>query len=417
MSNAMAIAAVTHVIKGAIRFNLSNGLSGLNPDVWSLPPDMVESQLEEGENVINIFMYRTTYNQGWVNQSLPSRNHAGEVLTKPKLGLDLYYILSCYGSDNLFGEMMLGYAMQVLHDNPIMARQFITNELNDLAANPGNTFDSVVASHLADQLEMIKIVPDAVNTEELSRLWTSFSAKYRLSTFYKVSVVLIESETPDRIVLPVEKPMIYVRPFSEPEITELMALSSLNAHPHDILLIKPGDFLRIRGSSLLGDTTEVRINGQMATITGSPSNEELIVTLPSGLTPGLQSVQITHKMKLGDPAVDHKGMDSNVKAFILNPFISNITRNAGTISLDSASPFDAEQEVHLLLNEQLPPASTNAPNNYVFEFSHAGLPNPGTISVPVAGVAPGDYIVRLKIDKYISIVPTDAQASYIVNFP
>ncbi len=415
MSNAMAIAAVTRVVQDAIRFNLSTSdIAGLDPEVWSLPLDLVESRIEDEVNVINFFMYRTTYNQGWRNEDLPSRSHAGDVLTKPKLGLDLYYILSCYGADDLYGDMMLGYAMQVLHNNPVLSRSFITDQL---AAMTGSIFSGVKNSNLADQIEMVKIVPDTVNTEELSRLWTSFGAKYRQSTFYKATVVLIESEEPDRVVLPVEKPMLYVRPFNEPEIVQLQAKASLTAAPHDILLIQPGQLLRIRGNSLIGDTTEVKINGTVAAIQGSPANEEIIVALPAGLVPGIQSVQITHMMKLGDPPVDHKGTNSNVKAFVLNPHITNITLNPGDVTLDISSPVEAEQKVNLLLNERVPPAASHAPHNYTFEFVHPGPVAAGSITIPVAGVVPGEYIVRLQVDKYISVVPDDDLASYLVTFP
>ena len=415
MSNAMAIAAVTRVVQDAIRFNLSSSdIASLDPEVWSLPLDLVESRIEEEANVINFFMYRTTYNQGWRNHDLPSRNNPGDVLTKPKLGLDLFYILSCYGADDLYGEMMLGYAMQVLHNNPVLSRKFITDQL---AAMTGSVFSGVKNSNLADQIEMVKIVPDNVNTEELSRLWTSFGAKYRQSTFYKATLVLIESEEPDRVVLPVEKSMLYVRPFREPEITELQAKATLTAFPHDILLIRPGQLLRIRGNSLLGDTTQVMINGTEGTIIGSPANNEITVSLPSSLVPGIQSVQITHMMKLGDPPVDHKGTNSNVKAFVLNPFISNITRNPGDITLDISSPVEARQKVSLLLNERVPPTATHAPHNYTFDFTHPGPVPAGSITIPVAGIVAGEYIVRLQVDRYISVVPKDDLGSYLVTFP
>ena len=143
----MAIAAVTHVIKDTIRFRISTSdLATINPEVWSLPPDMVESRMEDSDNIINLFMYRTTNNQGWRNQDLPSHNNAGGVLTKPKLGLDLYYMLSCYGSENLYGEMMLGYAMQILHNNPVLSRKFITDQLDTMS---GPNLNGVKNSKLA----------------------------------------------------------------------------------------------------------------------------------------------------------------------------------------------------------------------------------------------------------------------------
>lgn len=415
MSTAMAIAAVTHVIKEAIRFRInSSDLAGIVPNIWSLPLDKVETKIASDENVINLFMYRTSHNQGWRNKDLPSYSNAGNILTKPKLGLDLYYMLSCYGSEDLYAEMMLGYAMQVLHNNPVLARDFIANQLSNLS---GTNLDVVKNSKLADQIESIKITPDNVNTEELSRLWTSFGAKYRQSTFYTATVVLIESEDPDRIVIPVKKPLLYVKPFQKPEIIELKAKDDLTKPPKDILLIRPGNLLLIKGNSLLSDTTKVMIGKIEANIVGTPNNNEIIVKLPTNLEAGIQSLQITHSLKLGDPPVDHKGTNSNVMAFVLNPYISNIKLNAGVISLDVALPIGKDQRVNLLLIELVPQNQNRDPNNYNFEFVHAILVSAGNISIPIPGVATGEYIVRLKLDRHVSSANDDDLNSYTVTIP
>ena len=264
---------------------------------------------------------------------------------------------------------------------------------------------------------MIKISSDSVNTEELSRLWTSFGAKYRQSTFYIATVVLIESKDPDRVAIPVKKPLLYVRPFQEPEIIELKTKTDLASPPADILLIQPGNLLLIKGNGLLGDTTQVRIGGTLANTVGTPNNVEIIVQLPANLNAGIHAVQIVHTLKLGEPPVDHKGANSNVMAFILNPHISNIQLNAGTISLDIASPIGKDQKVGLLLNELVPQNENREPNNYKFEFAHPGPVPAGNISVPVPGVASGDYIVRLRIDRYISTVPDENLGALTVTFP
>jgi hypothetical protein len=414
MSNAMSIAAITRVIKDAIQYRISTSdIAGLDPKIWSLPLDKVETKIASDGNVINLFMYRTTHNQGWRNKDLPSYNNDGDILTKPKLGLDLYYMLSCYGAEDLYAEMMLGYAMQVLHNNPVLAKDFIATQLSNVTET---NLEGVKNSRLADQIELIKITPDNVNTEELSRLWTSFGAKYRQSTFYKATVVLIESDEPDRVVIPVKKPLLYVKPFMEPEIIELKAKADLATPPKDILLIQPGNLILILGNSLIGDSTQVLINSELANIVGSPNNSEIIVQIPAVLTAGIQSVQIKHNMKLGEPPVDHKGANSNIMAFVLNPHISNIQLNAGSVSLNIASPIGKDQKVSLLLNELVPQNQDREPNNYKFEFAHNGPIAAGNISVLVPGVNSGDYIVRLRVDRYVSPIVDDVN-SYTVNIP
>ena len=51
---------------------------------------------------------------------------------------------------------------------------------------------ALAASDLAEQVELIKITPQPMSTEEASKLWTAFQTNYRPSAAYHVSVVLIE---------------------------------------------------------------------------------------------------------------------------------------------------------------------------------------------------------------------------------
>jgi hypothetical protein len=46
---------------------------------------------------------------------------------------------------------------------------------------------------LADQLEQIKITPEYLSTEEMSKLWTAVQSHYRPTAAYMATVVLIES--------------------------------------------------------------------------------------------------------------------------------------------------------------------------------------------------------------------------------
>ena len=51
---------------------------------------------------------------------------------------------------------------------------------------------------LADQLEQIKITPEYLSTEEMSKLWTAVQSHYRPTAAYMATVVLIESTLPAR---------------------------------------------------------------------------------------------------------------------------------------------------------------------------------------------------------------------------
>src|SRR6185503_17333002 len=58
---------------------------------------------------------------------------------------------------------------------------------------------------LADQVELIKITPVYLTTEELSKMWTAMQARYRPSMAYTASVVLIQADNQGKAAPPVLK--------------------------------------------------------------------------------------------------------------------------------------------------------------------------------------------------------------------
>jgi hypothetical protein len=210
MSSALAIASVTAVLKDLLDNAIINHSVGANVGgtvtVTALAPDRIETGERESAQ-LNLFLYHITPNPGWRNVGLPSRDEYGERLTNPPLALDLYYLLMAYGKQDLETEILLGYAAQLLHDTPVLTRDAIRKALAppspvDAGILPP-AMQALVASDLADQVELIKISPHTMTTEEISKLWTAFQTKYRTSVAFHVSVVLIESKYPARSPLPV----------------------------------------------------------------------------------------------------------------------------------------------------------------------------------------------------------------------
>lgn len=199
MNSPLAIASISCILKdilndGLINQNIS-GISG-NFTVTALPPDLIDVKMQ-GQSQINLYMYRATFNQGLKNVALPRRENQGERLSNPPLALDLHYFLTSYGSNELQTEILLGYSMQLLHERPVLDRTTIQRSLTSPKENPAGKHPSqymaLSTSELTEQLEQIKIIPENLGIDELSKLWTAFGAKYRPSVAYKVSVILIES--------------------------------------------------------------------------------------------------------------------------------------------------------------------------------------------------------------------------------
>ena len=135
MSTALAIAATTRVLSAVIRQAIQQaesatpglaGILGSSAAITSKAPD----QLETGSNEVAqlaLFLYHVTYNQGWREAGLPSRNGAGAGVDRPPLALDLHYMLIAYGDSEYIPQILLGLGMQALHETPFLYRQQIAS--------------------------------------------------------------------------------------------------------------------------------------------------------------------------------------------------------------------------------------------------------------------------------------------------
>ncbi|HUP10199.1 MAG TPA: DUF4255 domain-containing protein [Caldimonas sp.] len=209
MSSPLAIGAVSAVLRNL----LDNGLIeagaaiGTTVNVTAVAPDTINLENVEEPPRLNLFLHQVTPNIGWRNVALPSRSAgSGERLTNAPLALDLHYLLTAYGRADFQAEILLGYAMHLLHERPVLDRAAIRRALNpsplDVSMLPP-AFQALAASDLADQVELIKVTPAAMDNDGMSKLWTAIQTHYRPSAAYHVSVVLIEGTKPGCTPLPV----------------------------------------------------------------------------------------------------------------------------------------------------------------------------------------------------------------------
>jgi hypothetical protein len=211
VSNALAIAGVTAVLRdllndGLINHNVS-GVIGSTVTVSVLPPDRVVATGGTEASQLNLFLHQVTPNSGWRNEGLPSRDGSGrQRIGNPPLALDLHYLLSAYTGGDLHAEILLGYAMQLLHESPVLTRAAIQTALNP-SPGVGTTLPpalrALADSGLERQIEHIRITPEYLSTEEISKLWTATQSHFRPTAAYMASVVLIESTRPAVSALPV----------------------------------------------------------------------------------------------------------------------------------------------------------------------------------------------------------------------
>jgi hypothetical protein len=425
MSTAHAIAAVTKLLTVMIddtmkAANLA-GIVGSDVVVSALSPRRVDLSHASDPNQVNVFLYLALPNHGGSGFDLPTRDASGARVRNTPLALDLYYLVTAYGADDGFAEIVLGHAMQALHENPIVPRDAIRTLLQP-GANPTNAQLAIAAAGLADQAEQIKVSPEKLTTEEISRLWTALGAEYRPSVAYRVTVVLIEARAATRGGLPVLRRGVYVRQRNTPLIERIAVKAAPDEPALEGQPILPGALVVVGGKRLLGEITRIVIDGSPVDDSDAfLSPENVGFTLPDTLRAGPHGAQIVHDVVMGSPPVPHAGSSSNVARFLLRPVvIEPVVTTDTTIRVELHPPVTPSQKVRLLLN-QLDPApgkeaqafSFGAPDRNGVDLA-GGETEADTIDFRHSGVPTGTYLVRVQVDGAESVLELDpATGAYV----
>jgi Pvc16 N-terminal domain/IPT/TIG domain len=295
MSNALAIGAVTAILKNLLENGfVSQGVStslGETPAVTVLSPNAEEGNgTGQNKDRLNLFLYQTTFNSGWRNQGFPTRNGAGDVVGNAPLALNLHYLITAYSQEAFHAEIMLGYAMQLMHETPVLPRELIRTVLRSLSSSPRPAPKALSTSDLADQIEQIKVTPQSMDTEELSKLWTAIQSQYRPTAAYQVSVVLIDKSRSIKSALPVLERQLFAIPYRQILIAEVKPQ-----------MVTVGNTLTLKGENFKSDVVEVQINNTVVT-PAELSDQEIQIALPNNLRAGISTVKVAHLFDFGQPS-------------------------------------------------------------------------------------------------------------------
>jgi hypothetical protein len=405
MSDYLAVAGVSAVLKALLHDALSpngpNSILGAGPGITALAPDLIDTGAQE-QAQLNLFMYYASLNAAYRNAGLPSSDNRGQRLSNPPLGLNLHYLISAYGNKDFDAEILLAWAMQVFHENPVLAQSDIQSLLTAISQSgqPSPEVQLLVGTTLASQVESIKITPEALSNEEISRLWMAFQTHYRPTTSYQVSVVLIQNSARVRSNLPVQSRNISVIPIQPPRIDNVSPTS-----------VAPGEMLTIAGRNFVGDTpadTLVQFDDAPPVPAGSVQAAFVRIQAPSTLHAGVREVRVVRRVSFGVPTDPHDGWSSNPVQFILVPTVTTvppITAAVGsTLTLNVSPPVGRLQRVNLLIGDdsvplpERPPSSPDSTSALGFpipaDFPHS---NPA-VSLPVRVQVDGAQS-RLKLDQ------------------
>lgn len=214
MSNFLAIATVTAALKVALENALVADTSDMSHAVTIGRPDAIDNN--GNATGVNIYLYQVTPNTAWRNADLPTRNNRGGWVQRPRVALDLHYLLTFYGNEaNLEDQRLMGHVVYALHDQPVLTPTMIEEAITS------NDFDEfLVGSDLANEIEQVKFSLLSFNLEELSKLWSVlFQIPYRLSLPYMASLVFIEREPIPTRALPVQTRTVTAVPSADLEVT------------------------------------------------------------------------------------------------------------------------------------------------------------------------------------------------------
>jgi hypothetical protein len=357
-------------------------------------PEVQEPAVENAR--VNIFLYRVGENGAWKNQDLPGLASSG-AYGKPPLSLDLYYLLTPFGTTEdgtLFNDTrahyVLGSAMRVLHDIPV-----ITDDLTTVRFNPGQT---ILDASLLGQIERIKVYLEPINLDDLSKVWTAMSLPFRASAAYQVSVVLIESEQPrtyPKLVgqPPAAGPFVTAVPFRSPQILRVGVRrpSDSPGTERPIAYARAADTLILHGQALSGSGRHVLLGGFDASSGVTAATDSAIeVTVPDNpaLGPGPQTIIIRFDVPIGRSDV-RPLLTSNVAVFALVPRVdsvsSNLVTNPRTVTLTGANLFDIPSSSFVIVGGSIIAGSTYT----------AAARNAITLPLP-ASLGAGTYPIRVR---------------------
>ena len=402
MSNSLAIASVTATLRMLLVKNHIN--------VTVRPLDKAPDGIDAGNQRVNLFLYQALPDAAYRNMEMPGRVKSGET-GHPPLPLTLYYLLTAYSgdeSDQTKSHALLGKAMRIFHDHPVLGPAEIRE-----ATNKGRGGD-LDKSDLDEQVERLRITPQPLLFEEMSKLWTTFQIHYRLSAAYQVSVVLIESARPTRTPLPVLIRQIDVQASMMPPFPTLTEIRVPNREPSErlkTLLRLPeqqpsaelGDELVIKGHHLQGKSLEAHLANplleeplsiQIKAGTGS----EFKATVPDdpvGLPAGFYTLSTT---VVSAGLNGEKKLLSNALSLSIAPTIEDIkpktVQQKAVLTIRCHPEVRAAQRVALLLGEQ----------ELLPELPEPRPAQTDTLKFRLKNIEPGTYFLRLRVDGVDSVL-------------
>ncbi|RJX31903.1 MAG: DUF4255 domain-containing protein [Desulfurivibrio sp.] len=263
----MSVSTAIGLVSESLR-NLLLGEMTLTPevDVTILSPH------EKGSNRrVNLYLYKVVESPLLKNMDWQARTDNPGRLSPPPLSLHLHYLLTPYAqNDQQTGNStiheILGEAMRVLYENPVIPADYLPAELTGAR-------------------EQIKVMQNTIVLEEMSNVWSTFAEPYRLSVAYEVAVVQLDmlaasERTMAKRVRQVGVPEVSA-PFQPPSVETITPMAAPS-----------GATVTISGKNLAGWRAYVSLM-RSPLLTGLElTGDSFTLAIPAGLAPGFYEMRV-----------------------------------------------------------------------------------------------------------------------------
>jgi len=240
----------------------------LNPAV---PVTILAPDEAGGDQRINLFLYKVEENSFLKNADWTVDPKNASQLVPPPLSLNLFYLMTPYAKNdpqlgNATAHEILGDAMRVFYENSVIPGSFLEPDLKGAR-------------------EQFKIIFNALDPEELSRLWSTFAQPFRLSVHYQISTVQVDMAVAQEKPLPKRVRTIGVpsveSPYTPPAVTGISPASG-----------PAGTVVTFTGQDLQGWQANVSL-GSQALLSGQLLNANTFTaTIPAATVPGFYDIRV-----------------------------------------------------------------------------------------------------------------------------
>lgn len=263
MSAATAIGMVSESLR-----NLLVGEMTLSPavEVTILAPD------EGGGNRrVNLFLYKVQENPFLRNLDWQVKPGSPDQLVPPPLSLNLSYLMTAYAQNdpqtgNTTAHEILGEAMRVLYENPILPKDYLVTGLKNTR-------------------EQVKIVQNTLDPEELSHVWNTFTQPFRLSVLYQISVVQLDMLSESEQIMAKRVRTIGVpdvrAPFRPPVVSGIEPINGA-----------AGAVITFLGEHLTGWRAYATVTGTQVLNGQALTGDTFTMTVPADLPQGFHEIKV-----------------------------------------------------------------------------------------------------------------------------